>query len=365
MLPVPDAELVGAVSGMGDTRLRQASLIEAAPPITPPPLGRRLTQSAPIELAQQTPPPDTGIQATESPSAVGNAAAPGSQQGDDKKLGKAPIDYSRQFLRTQSVLVKQGQIQFDTGVGYGTVESYFPTIVNNTLVQGFYHRRLGYAPAQIRYGLSDRAQFYANCPVGYVCTETTVLGSYANYSGRGGTGDTNVGVSYWLRKSNGCPFDPDVITTFGMTIPTAPASFLSALNTPQTSLGQGFWAATWNVLVIQSHDPVTIFYGVGGRQLFSRTIEGTPVQPGQQFTYQLGAGFAVNERVTFSASYFGYFITDTYIDHQRLVGSFLEPQYMRFAVTASRPHRIIEPYVLIGTTADAARSIIGINITFM
>ena len=173
----------------------------------------------------------------------------------------------------RSVLLKQGQCQFDTGAAYATVESYFPTIVNNNLTQGFFHRRLGYVPAQIRYGLTDRAQLYANCPVGYVCSEQTVLGSYANYSGRGGTGDTNLGCSYWLRKSNGMPFDPDVIATVGMTIPTAPASFLSAFNTPQTSLGQGFWAATWNLLVVQSFDPVTIFYGVGGRQLFGKDVE--------------------------------------------------------------------------------------------
>jgi hypothetical protein len=365
LIPVPDAQLASAIGGMGDTRLNQGTLIEAVPPIPPPPLGRRLTQSAPIELAQQTPPPDTGIQAGEPPSAVGSPNQPGTSAEGDKKLGKSPVDYTRQFLRTQTVLLKQGQCQFDTGAAYATVESYFPTIVGNTLTQGFFHRRLGYVPAQIRYGLTDRAQLYANCPLGYVCSQESVLGSYSNYSGRGGTGDTNLGCSYWLRKSNGMPFDPDVIATAGFTIPTAPASFLSAFNTPQTSLGQGFWAATWNLLVVQSFDPVTIFYGVGGRQLIGREVNGSYVQPGQQFTYQLGAGFAVNERVTFSASYFGYLISDTYLDHQRVVGSVLEPQYMRFAVTVSRTCRIIEPYVLIGTTADAARSIIGINITFM
>jgi hypothetical protein len=365
LVPVPEVELASAIVGLGDTRLNQGTLIEAVPPLPPPPLGRRLTQSTPIELAQQTPPPDTGVQSGEPPSAVGGPAQPGAPAEGEKSLGKAPVNYSREFLRYQSVLLKQGQCQFDTGAAYATVESYFPTIVNNTLTQGFYHRRLAYVPAQIRYGLTDRAQMYVNCPVGYVCSEQTVLGSYANYSGRGGTGDTNLGVSYWLRKSNGMPFDPDVITTVGMTIPTAPASYLSAFNTPQTSLGQGFWAATWNLLVVQSYDPVTIFYGVGGRQLFGKDVNGSYIQPGQQFTYQLGAGFAVNERVTFSASYFGYLITDTYIDQQRVPGSVLEPQYMRFAVTVSRTHRVIEPFVLIGTTADAARSIIGINITFM
>ncbi len=149
-----------------------------------------------------------------------------------------------------------------------------------------------------------------------------------------------------------------------MTFPLAPASYLNAFNTPQASLGQGFWAVFWNVLVIQSFDPVTVFYGVGGRQLFAKEVDSQYVQPGQQFSYQCGAGFAVNERVTFSASYFGYFITDTYIDKQRVAGSFFEPQYVRLAVTCVREHRIIEPFVLFGTTQDAARSIVGVNMTF-
>jgi hypothetical protein len=364
LIPVPETQLTAAIAGMGDTRLDQGALIEAVPPVEP--LTRpRLTTLAPIELAQQTPPPDVGIQAAEPPSATA-AAGPGPAPlpGDDKKLGKAPVDYTRQFLRTQSVLLKQGQIQFDTGAAYGTVEANFPTVVNGNLAQGLDRRRLGYMPFQLRYGLTDRLQMFANMPVGYVCNEQSVLGSYTQYSGRGGTGDLNLGGSYWLRRSNGQPFDPDIITTVGMTFPLAPASYLSAFNTPQTSLGQGFWAVFWNVLAIQTLDPVTIFYGVGGRQLFSRELNGQLIQPGQQFTYQCGAGFAVNERVTLSASYFGYFITDTYIDHQRLVGSFLEPQYLRMAVTCVRPHRIYEPFVLFGTTQDAARSIIGVNVTF-
>ncbi len=370
LLPVPDAQLTSASTGPDEPRLNQGALIEAVPPVEPVGRERGLTQTVPIELAQQPAPPpaaaalssdDTGIQAAESPDAVG-PSTPGPNA--DKKMGKAPVDYTRQFLRTQSVLIKQGQWQFDTGAAYGTLETTAATVYNGNLVNENLHRRLGYVPVQLRYGLTDRVQLFANVPVGYVCNQTSVLGTFSNYSGRGGTGDTNIGATYWLRKSNGCPFDPDIITTAGVTFPTAPASFLTADSTPQTSLGQGFWAAIWNVLVIQSFDPVTVFYGVGGRQLFGRDLDGTQVQPGQQFTYQLGAGFAVNERITLSTSYFGYFITDTYLNHQRLEGSFLEPQYIRMALTVAGTNRIVEPFILFGLTQDSARTIIGINLTY-
>jgi hypothetical protein len=282
----------------------------------------------------------------------------------DAKIGTAPEDYSRQFLRTQSVLLRQGQLNFDTGVGYGIAQSNYPDVVNGTFVEGTFRRRLIYVPTQLRYGLTDRIQLFANVPVGYVENQQTVVGGYDIGSGRGGTGDTNLGFSYWLHQANGCAFHPDVILTLGATLPTAPASFLSAVSAPQASLGQGFWAGNWNLLFVQSYDPVTIFYSIGGRDVAARGVDNTKVQPGQQFIYQLGAGFAVNDRVTLSTIFTGYYITSTYLNDQRLAGSVLEPQYLRFAATVSRQTKIIEPFAMVGLTQESARSIIGINVTF-
>ncbi len=200
---LPDTQLTSATTAVVRPPLKRGTLIEAVPPAEM--LGRhRLLAASPIELVgqsgddtpaeapAQTPPgqlPDTGIQSGEGPNNGPLAPA----QGDSKKLGKAPVDYTREFLRTQSVLLRKGQLQFDTGAAYGTVETGFPTIVNGNLTQGLPRRRLAYIPLQLRYGLTDRIQMFANMPVGYVNNEQTVLGQYANYSGRGGTGDLNVG----------------------------------------------------------------------------------------------------------------------------------------------------------------------------
>ena len=197
---------------------------------------QRLMQSDPIEVAQREPgdlsqsqdaAPDTGVQAGESVPSTPNAPAAPAKSSDDKKLGKAPVDYSRQFLRTQSVLLKQGQMPVRYRRG-----------LRHRRNQLSHHRRRQPDPraASPAIGLrpvadslrADRpaCKCTPTCRSATSATEQTVLGSYANYSGRGGTGDTNLGCSYWLRKSNGCPFDPDIIATVGMTFPTAPASFL-------------------------------------------------------------------------------------------------------------------------------------------
>ncbi|HEX4148065.1 MAG TPA: hypothetical protein VHY20_03715, partial [Pirellulales bacterium] len=339
-----------------DFRPTEPASETAAGPDEPQPLGLAAFRQQTTELP--VPPPAESVPGSPAPAA--------SQQQQPEKIGRAPQDYTRQFLRTQSVLLKQGQLNFDTGFAYANIESHFPAVVppGNTLIEGQFRRRLLYVPIQLRYGLTDRVQVFANVPVGYASTQTSLPTVADSFSGQGGTGDTNIGASMQIRKSNGCPFDPDIIFTAGFTVPTGQKSFISALATPQTSLGQGFWAGFWNFLVVQTYDPVTIFYGFGGRHLLGETIQGSFIQPGQQFNYQLGAGFAVNERVTLSAMFLGTYITTPYVNHVGVPGAILEPQYMRFAVTVVRNKKIIEPFCLIGLTDESARSIIGMNFTF-
>jgi hypothetical protein len=87
------------------------------------------------------------------------------------------------------------------------------------------------------------------------------------------------------------------------------------------------------------------------------------VQAGEEITYQLGVGFAVNERVTLSSALQGAFITETKIEGERIEGSILEPIRMRFAATISRNCRIVEPFAEIAMTDDAP-SRLGVTWTF-
>ena len=254
----------------------------------------------------------------------------------------------------------------DIGLTYLHSDSTFPDITpQSTLIEAHIRQRLLYMPLAVRYGLTDRVQLFANAPVGWANTEVSETGAAAFFN-NGGIGDTNAGATILVQKSNGTSCCPDVLATFGFTAPTGRTNgFVGIVETPGTTLGQGFWAGYWNVLAIHTYDPVVVFYGVGSRHFFTKDIQDTPAKPGDQYIYQFGTGFAVNERITFSTTFFGYYITDAWVNNRVVDGTILEPMYLPFAVTITRCNkRIIEPYAIIGMTDTSANAQVGITWTF-
>ena len=132
---------------------------------------------------------------------------------------------------------------------------------------------------------------------------------------------------------------------------------------PGSALGQGFWAISAQLLCINRYDPIIVFYGVGYRHLFEREFSGVLFAPGEQLNYQLGVGFAVNDRVTLSATFQGFYISDTLLNRTAFAGTNIEPLSLRFAATIARHERILEPFALIGMTDSAPAASIGLTIT--
>jgi hypothetical protein len=284
----------------------------------------------------------------------------------DQKLGEAPPDTHLEFLRQQTVLLKPCEWQMDVGFTYLHSDSTFTDIIlPNQLVEARIRQRLLFMPLEVRYGLFERVQLFANAPFGWANTEVSHIGA-DDFTNNGGIGDTNAGATILLHKSDGTSCSPDVLATFGLTAPTGRTNgFVGIVESPGTTLGQGFWAGYWSVLAIHTYDPVVVFYGVGSRHCFTKDIDGIPAKPGDQYIYQLGTGFAINERVTLSTTFFGSYITEARVNNHIVQGTILEPMYLRFAVTITRPNkRIIEPFATIGMTDAAANAQAGITWTF-
>jgi hypothetical protein len=161
-----------------------------------------------------------------------------------------------------------------------------------------------------------------------------------------------------------CGDRPDVILTMATTAPTGPYSFPLFGLVPGSNLGQGFWAIQANLLCVNRYDPVIVFYGFGYRHLFQREFGGIQFAPGEQISYQLGVGFSVNDRVTLSATYLGYYITESIQSNAVIPGTNIEPLSMRFAATIARRNRILEPYAILGVTQFAPTAAVGITVTF-
>ena len=282
-------------------------------------------------------------------------------------LGTEPVDTSLFFLRRQTVLLEPGKWQFDVGVTYGITEDNIPVAITDAggtvigVVGGRLRQRLMLAPLEIRWGFCPRVQLFASVPFGWSNTELS-YSTVDDFSNVGGIADINTGASVLLREGTG--YGADIIGTLGLTFPTGNDSFPLLGFTPNSRLGEGFFATSLDFLFVHTFDPVVVFYGLGYRHRFDDKFMGNNVDPGGQFVYQLGMGFAVNEWITLSGSFLGMSISEDRVNGQVVEGSLMEPLRLRFSATISAPNKIIEPFAEIGMTEDAPSARFGVLCTY-
>jgi hypothetical protein len=299
------------------------------------------------------------------PAAAQGGAAQTGPNGE-QIYGQAPTNNALQFLRDVDVLLAPGAWQFDTGFVYTHFANDFAISVRDpmgTVVgvqEAEVRQRILFTPTAFRYGLTDNVQLFAALPMGFAGTQLSTFGE-TDSQDLGGIGDFTGGASIHLL--DGEEQMPDIIGTVGFTAPTGDFNAPVFGVVPGSGLGQGFWAYNLQLLAIHRYDPVIVFYGGGYRHLFEREFDGVLTAPGEQINYMFGVGFSVNDRVTLSGTFQGYYITDTYLDNQDVYGTNVEPMTMRFAATIVRDCRIIEPFIQFGLTDSAPRVNAGIVLT--
>jgi hypothetical protein len=304
------------------------------------------------------------------------APAAGAEQPPGQPLGQAPPDNSLVFLRTATVLLQPGQIQFDYGARYTWRDDGIP------LVATIRNRQI-YSPFAIRYGWRPNVQLFANMPVGFAIGEDPeeAFPGPDRFTSIFGVGDSTCGANFLVR--DGYCDQCDIVGTVSMTAPLGHHPFQDISDplrpSPTPFSGTGFWAVSANLTFIKAYDPAVIFGSIGYSHLFGRTfgsdpLNGAVVTPGEQFPYSMGVGFAINDRLTLSTAFFGTFQTTTVIDRVIMIPpaapvvshtSFnLEPFQVRLALTAvTSPQQIIEPFVSFGLNIDAPEADFGITCT--
>ncbi len=335
-----------AVLGQRDAMAQNQPPAHTLPPHQLPPYGQMPSnriQAISFDLDQPQPPDP--------------AVAPGNVES----YGEEPTNYNQQFLRTETILLQPGEWQFDYGLAYQIAETHFPELLvpGPGVIRTDVKQRLLFAPFAFRLGVTERMQVYTNIPVVWSHNEVANSLVDAN-SNKGGIGDVQLGLNYLLCQ--GDYYSPDVILTFQTTLPTANKGL--PVNPTVTNPGLGVWAASTQLLFVQTYDPVTAFWGLGYRYQAEDDFGNLRIRFGHQFSYNLGVGFALNDRVTLSTSFLGLYQTETEINGQGLPGSTVEPLRLRFAVTAFRKCRIVEPFATIGMTDDAPSSRVGIVWTY-
>ena len=208
-------------------------------------------------------------------------------------------------------------------------------------------------------------QGFIQVPVGWANVQAAI-NNFDEYESDGGVGDIGFGLTAQLRDAyKDCPY---IIGTVAGLAPTGgdPFGVFGAISPNAPSLGNGFWAISGNLLWVQTrYDPVVLFYGFGARYQFEREYFGIEFQPGTEFNYTLGTGFAVNERVTLSTQFFGSYIEELKANGERVEGTIQEPMNLRLAATLAKPcNRIVEPFITFGLTDDSISSNFGITWTY-
>ena len=291
----------------------------------------------------------------ELPEPIDVASESRSSQTPVERYGEAPVDRSRQFLRSVSPLLRPGQWQLDYGLVYALQEFDFPVLIGGNPARADLRSRALFVPLAVRYGWNRRTQLFANLPVGWANTElATPVGD--NDSGKGGLGDLTFGVTRLLHQ-NSCN-GQTLIGTLRAVAPTGAQS--SPLLLTGAGLGNGVWRLGGDLLVVRSLDPCVLFYGAGYTYSFQRDFDGVQVELGHEFQYNFGLGFAANERVTLSTAFLGSYITETRFDDQLIPNSDQEPLRIRLAATIAQNCRIVEPFVNFGLTETAPSAELGI-----
>ncbi len=149
----------------------------------------------------------------------------------------------------------------------------------------------------------------------------------------------------------------------GFIAPTGHATFATSILQPQAVLGQGFWQITSNVLAIHTIDPLVIYYGGGYVHRFDATITDIPVEPGEEFDYLFGVGFAVNPWCTLSGTVIGAHLTRFGAFDVSIPGTDIDPIRFRFSVTVVKGKQICEPFAEIAMTPDSP-SRVGMVFTY-
>jgi hypothetical protein len=287
-----------------------------------------------------------------------------------EQIGEEPEDTSLEFLRTETVLLKPGESQFDVGINYLLTENDFPVLLTDGMGNivgvdevNFRVRELT-VPLEYRVGLVKRVQGFIGVPVGWSNTQLS-LDTFEEFENDGGLGDIDFGLTMQLVDASvDCPH---VIATIMATAPTGGDPFTNAIGLAPTapSLGQGFWSIAGNLLFIQPYDPVVVFYGLGTEHFFSREFLGLEIEPGAQYNYTFGVGFAVNERITLSTRFVGAYVEEIKVNGERRFGTNTEPMTLRMSATISRRcDRLVEPFIEFGLTDDAISTFLGITWTY-
>ncbi len=275
---------------------------------------------------------------------------------DEAKEAKRGLDT---FLRGKKVLYKPGELELEFNLAYDqgtTVNTFgFPPDTNDLRTTPKLTTRFVDASFTMRYGIIDDLEFRLTVPYGYFeqnndnqpFNVTTPPVSHTNVIG---VGDIGGSLSYnALSESGNIP-----TVTLGLSGQAPTGNY-------NRGLGTGFWGIGGSVSLVKTIDPVVFFGSLG----YSAAFEARGVDPSGQISYSMGAGYSMNDRVSFSTSLSGNLTGRMEANGMDLPGTSMDAHSLQFSTTIQLSKRLfVEPFVGFGLTKDASDFAVGLRFPY-
>ncbi|MFZ5800364.1 MAG: transporter, partial [Candidatus Omnitrophota bacterium] len=238
------------------------------------------------------------------------------------------------------ILLKKGKWQIDPSITYVytsanriTVEGYtiFPILIVGEISTQKVKRDLAIASITTRYGLRDDLQVELSVPFRYQHDRVTVE-SPASETVRSasGIGDVSAGLFYQCAYEKGIM--PDLIAGLSVKSNTGGNPYGKDIG-----LGTGHWGIKASLVAVKSSDPAILFGSLGYTYNVKRDdIEGFgTIKPGDTIDYSLGAAFALNYQLAFSAQVQQSLTRKMEMNHSTVPGSFTNVVSLKYGLTWS------------------------------
>ena len=287
---------------------------------------------------------------------------------DEAKEAKRGLDT---FLRGKKVLYKPGELELEFNLAYGqdtSVNTFgFIPATNTSRSSAKLTSRSVDSALTVRYGIVDDLEFTLAVPYGYFEqnadaqpfnevldaegnldeTKTTDPVSHTNEAG---VGDIGGSLSYNVFSEKGNI--PSVTLNLSGQAPTGNYN---------RGLGTGFWGVGGSVSLVKTIDPVVFFGSLG----YSAAFEERGIDPSDQVSYSMGAGYSMNDRVSFSTSLSGRLTGRTEVNGIDRPGTSMDAHSLQFNTTIQLTKRLfIEPFIDFGLTKDASDFAVGLRFPY-
>jgi hypothetical protein len=267
-------------------------------------------------------------------------------EGDRQREAEESERLRNLFLRDEKITIKKGEYLLELDALYTSDRS--DVLVGEGGSLSKVTRRRFDTVLVGRYGLLDGLEAVIHFPFFVRGEQETDRGSSRDERVDEGIGDVSGLFRYQLVGERG-------------SIPEITLDVGAKSRTGGDLRGTGFWSARGGVTLVKTIDPVVFF----GRLGYSANLERHGVDPGDAVEYDLGMGFSLNDRVSFTMQLSGSRVASTSVHGRRVAGSSQDIISLFFATTVQiTRHLFVEPLVGIGLTKDASDVVIGVRLPY-